>query len=392
MRRRDLLLSAAATGNDSRAILYTARASTGFLNPGKRLALARHGRSRLVAFDKANEQNFGAYGVFPDGDLLLMSLSVPPDWKTRNFYDYYPQSRTRVWKGNPRTGALEELCRRQTIGNFVSPCLVMPGGARLAVTVIAGGKSVLYTMNLDGENAIALTSPSEYVYGVSLSPDGARFAFHADYKIGVVDVDGRERRTMPAGRGELCFGTSWSPDGKLVAFQICMAKEDPGHDWSAIAVTDMETVTRLTPPASAWFGASYGPATNPGGGSNIPGWYDASRVLFPMRIEGSRTPWQYAPNRPDKDHFNRDFRPKEARGGVHLALVDVRSRHIEALTKPEEGRWDFRPVVSGGEVAYVSARTGGSPQLRVVDRAGRIREFRSAGSGGAEHPMWITER
>lgn len=389
MRRRDVLLSAAAS-SPAREILYTARANTGFLNPGKRLAVTTGGRSRVLAFDKASEQNFGAYGVFPDGDLLLMSLSVPPDWKTRNFYDYYPQSRTRVWKGNLRTGALEELCTRQTLGSFVSPCLVMPGGARLAVTVIVGGKSVLYTIDLDGGNPKALTPSSEYAYGVSLSPDGARFAFHADYKIGVVDVDGGGRRTMPRGPGELCFGTSWSPDSKRVAFQICMSKEDPGHDWSAIAVTDFREVTRLTAPASAWFGASYGPASNPGGGSNIPRWYDGTRVLFPMRMEGSRTPWQFAPNRPDRDHFNRDFQPAEARGGVYLALVDVASRRVEALTKPEEGRWDFRASVWEGDVVYVSARTGGNPQLRVVDRRRRVREIRSAGAGGAEHPMWVT--
>jgi len=389
MRRRDLLLSAAAAV-EVREILYTARASTGFLNPGKRLAVTTGGRSRLLAFDKASEQNFGAYGVFPDGDLLLMSLSVPPDWKTRDFYDYYPKSRTRVWKGNVRTGAIAELCARQTLGNFISPCVVMPGGARLAVTVIVNGKSVLYTVDLDGANPKALTSPGEYVYGVSLSPDGARFAFHANYKIGVVDVDGGGRKTMPANPGELCFGTSWSPDSKHVAFQICMSREDPSHDWSAIAVTDFKTVMRLTPNAVAWFGASYGKASNPGGGSNIPSWYDATRVLFPMRIGGSRTPWQFAPNRPDKDHFNRDFRPRQARGGVHLALVDVASRLIEALTKPEEGRWDFRPAASGGQVAYVSARTGDDPQLRVVDRTRRVREIRSAGAGGAEHPMWLT--
>ncbi len=52
------------------------------------------------------------------------------------------------------------------------------------------GREVLHRLELDGANPVALTGRDEYVYGVSLSPEGARVAFHADYQIHTMNLDG----------------------------------------------------------------------------------------------------------------------------------------------------------------------------------------------------------
>ncbi|MCC6536821.1 MAG: PD40 domain-containing protein, partial [Bryobacterales bacterium] len=233
----------------------------------------------------------------------------------------------------------------------------------------------------------------------SLSPDGARFAFHSNYRIHICRLDGAEQRELAAERGVIYFGSSWSPDGEWVLFQACDGRQDPAHDWSRIGIAGAagkaSGVRWLTAPATAWFGASYGEPGNPGGGSNQPQWAPGrpARVLFVRQISGSVTPWAYAAGRRDTDHFNRDYRPDAARGGTHLASVEVATGKESYLTPPRDGVWDFRPACSpdGRRVCFLRAPVGQAPELWVADaRGGRPRALtRGVRGAGCEHPAWV---
>lgn len=397
--RRALLLSASAAAAPPRAgIVFTGRGRSGFLNPDRRLEwIGPDGRGlRAVPVPQDPGAGFGIYGYFRDSRALLQSLTLPEGWQSQTFDEYYPRSRTRVWAADLASGRLEELCTRERLSSFYSPVCLLPGEARMAVTVLLNGKSVLYTMNLDGTEARALTGPDEFVYGVSLSPDGTRFAFHSNYRIHTCRLDGSDRREWAAGRGVIYFGSSWSPDGEWVLFQACDSKQDPAHDWSRIGIVSTRSaeVRWLTAPAAAWFGASYGEPGNPGGGSNQPQWAPGGplRVLYVRRMPGAVPPWVFAAGRRDTDHFNRDYRPDAAQGGTHLATVDVATGKESHLTPPRARVWDFRPQYSpdGRRVCFLRAPVGQSPELWLVQANGAQARMLTRGLRGAgcEHPSW----
>ncbi len=402
--RRTLLVSASAglaATSQQTGIVFTGRGRSGFLNPDRRLEwISENGRGlRRVPLPEDPGAGFGLYGFFRDGRALLQSLALPEGWQTQTFDEYYPRSRTRIWAADLTAGRVEELCTRDRLSSFCSPVCILPGEARLAATVLLNGKSVLYTMNLDGTEPRALTGPGEFVYGVSLSPDGARFAFHCDYRIQTCRVDGSDRRELAAERGVIYFSSSWSPDGEWVLFQACDGRQDPAHDWSRIGIVGGRggrPVRWLTPPAEAWFGASYGQPGNPGGGSNQPQWAPDNRgpmsVLYVRRIAGSVTPWVFAAGRRDTDHFNRDYRPETARGGAHLTAIDVATGKQTHVTAPREGVWDFRPAFSpdGRRICFLRAPVGQPPELWIArSNGGKARALTHGMRGaGCEHPSW----
>ena len=84
-----------------------------------------------------------------------------------------------------------------------------------------------------------------------------------------------------------------------------------------------------------WFAATYGDPKTRGGGSNVPAWTRDGSILFPRRLPGSKVPWEYQPQRPDVDHFNRDFKPELARGGTEICRLDPRDGRV---TRPHAER------------------------------------------------------
>jgi TolB protein len=309
------------------------------------------------------------------------------------FDEYYPQSKTHLWLYDSVTGKREELAVRERLSNFLAPCVLMPDEARMAVTAMMDGKTRLYTMDLDGRNARPVSAAGENVYGVSLSPDGVRFAYHADYRIVTIGANGSDRREVNGAKGQLMFGTTWSPDGEWVLYQNCTPRSDPGHDWSDIWIgrPDGSANRALTRDNAAWFGASYGPRHNPGSGSNMPQW-TRQGIVFVERSAGARTPWQFQSQRKDTDHFNRDYLPEQARGGTRITLLDPASGGRRGLTAFAEGRWDFRPAPSadGQYTLFCRAAVGENPAIWGMKRDGDAARFLNRGfrNQGADHPRW----
>jgi TolB protein len=338
-------------------------------------------------------------GFLEDGRVLLLSMEARRDGPGRPFDEYYHQTPTHVWAYDLDRKSLQELATRDRLAPFYAPQLVLQGG-RILMQVIRTRPGQTFNMRLDGSDAREFTGPDEGLpYGYSLSPDGERVAFHLasreGYQIWTCDTHGGNRVKVAAQPGHLYFGPSWSPDGQWLVFQDCHAPVDPGHDWSDVCVCrpDGTGLRMLTEGQSLWFAATYGTASHRGGGSNVPVWTQDGHILVPLRIPGTRVPWEYQAQRPDTDHFNRDFKPDQARGGTAIARIDPKTGSIGWVTPRTEGVWDFRATEfpGGGQVAFCRAETGGVPHLRVTDRHNRdSRKIHAGiGPGGLDHPRWL---
>ena len=393
--------SLGATGSEG-SFLFKVRGKAGLFGGGERLGFMNADGSglRLFDFQRPNEMGWGPYAFFKDGRrAIVLSIEMDEDWKTKPFQVYYPKSRTHIWICDLYTGGLTELAQKERIAPFYAPCALLPGEQRLLVGVNRQPQEQLFSMNLDGTDARPISRPDEYVYGVSVSPDGARVAFHADYRISVTNIDGSGRVPVAGRKGYVYFGTSWSPDGKWVLYQVCQPGTDPGHDWSDIWIgrPDGSENRQLTHGESAWFAASYGAPDNPGSGSIMPCWApDGSGILYAQRLPDSKVPWEFQPRRPDTNHFNRDFNPKSARGGTRIALLDPKNGTSRPLTNLEPPQWEFRPEWSpdSQRILFARAEVGCNPAIWVMDRdGGNQRKLTGGVDGqGADFPRWLPRR
>jgi TolB protein len=116
-------------------------------------------------------------------------------------------------------------------------------------------------------------------------------------------------------------------------------------------------------------------------------------ILFSRRIPGSRVPWEFQPNRPDTDHFNRDFKPELARGGTEICRLDPRDGSMTRLTQSEPPVWDFRASESpdGKQIIFCRAETGRAASIWIMDSDGRQPCLLTRGldEKGADHPRWL---
>jgi Tol biopolymer transport system component len=270
---------------------------------------------------------------------------------------------------------------------------------RILVQVVRNMVGQIYSMRLDGSDPREFTRANEGMpYGFGLSPDGKRISFHLagpqGYQVFTCDLEGKHRIKVAGKPGHLYFGTSWSPDGKWILYVDCIPGKDPGHDWADVCIgrPDGSQERKLTSDGAMWFAASYGDTKTRGGGSNLPGWTHDGMILFPRRLPGSKVAWEYQPHRPDVDHFNRDFKPKEARGGTEVCRLNPADGKITRLTHSEPPVWDFRAGESydGRQIAFCRAATGAAPALWVMEDDGSNPRLITRGfdDKGADHPRW----
>ena len=335
------------------------------------------------------------------GGVVFLSMEARRDGPGRPFSEYYTRTPTHLWRYDLKTGALAELCKdREHLAVFVTPALALPND-RLLVQVVKEGVGQIVSVKLDGSEVRDFTHPGEGLpYGLSLSPDGKRVAFHlagpTGYQVWTSDLEGNNRIQVAAKQDHLYFGTSWSPDGQWILYVDCLYRQEPGHDWCDVCIGRPDGTEHrvLTRDAAMWFAATYGSVENHGNGSNLPEWTRDGRILFPRRVPGSKVPWEYQSQRPDTDHFNREFKPELARGGTEVCRLDPRTGTLESLTRAEPGRWDFRPTESpdGKQIAFCRAATGEPPALWVMDAVPGARPrllSRGFEDRGADHPRWL---
>jgi TolB protein len=124
-------------------------------------------------------------------------------------------------------------------------------------------------------------------------------------------------------------------------------------------------------------------------------WTRDGGILFSRRLPGSKVPWEFQAQRPDTDHFNREFKPDAARGGTEICRLDPRDGSLTRLTHSEPPVWDFRASQSsdGRLVVFCRAATGDVPAIWVVDSDGRNPHQITKGldNHGADHPRWLPQ-
>ncbi len=375
-----------------------------FFTSQGRTALINTDGSGLRYFDfKVPDQVTWQPGPFlADGQrVIFLSMDARRDGPGRPFEEYYHKTPTHLWIYDLERDTLTEIAQRDRLAAFYTPALLVSDD-RLLVQVVRDQGGQIFNMNLDGNDAKEFTKLGEGLpYGLSLSPDGRRVAYHLaspqGYQVWTSDSLGANRVRVAAQPYHLYFGTNWSPDGQWVLYQDCQPKADPGHDWSDVCIgrPDGSQHRVLTKDNAMWFAATYGDAQNRGGGSNVPAWTRDGQILFPRRLPGSKVPWEFQSQRPDTDHFNREFKPEAARGGVEICRLDPRDGKLTRLTHNEPPVWDFRGSESpdGRLIVFCRAETGGVPGIWVMNSDGSNPSLLTRGieDKGADHPRWLPQ-
>lgn len=372
-----------------------------FTSQGKTAVMNADG-SGLHYFDfKVPDQVTWQPGPFlSDGErVIFLSMEQRRDGHGRPFEEFYTQTPTHLWVYHLDKKSLTEIATKDRLAVFYTPALLVNEN-RILVQVVRNRVGQIFSMNLDGSEAKEFTRAGEGLpYGLSLSPDGKRVAFHLasprGYEIWVSDVEGGNRVKIAGHPDHLYFGTSWSPDSKWILYQDCHYRTDPGHDWSDICIgrSDGSEHRVLTQGQSHWFGATYGTAQNRAGGSNMPQWTKNGEILFSRRLPDSKVPWEYQAQRPDTDHFNRDFKPEQAHGGTEICRIHPVTLTVTRLTTSDPPVWDMRASESsdGKSLLFCRAETGGVASIWIADAQGKNPRKLTSGleNKGADHPRWL---
>jgi TolB protein len=372
-----------------------------FTSQGKTAVMNADGRGlRYFDFHVPDQVTWQPGPFLSDGRrVIFLSMEQRRDGPGRPFEEYYTQTPTHLWLYDLDRRTLAEIATRDRLAVFYTPALLI-SDTRLLVQVVRNRVGQIFSMNLDGSDAKEFTRAGEGLpYGLSLSPDGRRVAFHLagprGYEVYTADLEGTNRVRIAGHPDHLYFGTSWSPDGQWILYLDCRYKEDPGHDWSDLCIgrADGSEQRLLTTGQAHWFAATYGSPQNRGGGSNLPVWTREGSVLFSRKRPESKVAWEFQPQRPDTDHFNRDFKPELARGGTEICRLHPADGAVTRLTASDPPVWDFRASESpdGRYIVFCRAETGGAPAIWRMDADGRNprRLTRGLHDKGADFPRWL---
>ena len=383
----------------ARRILFSTRGKIGFIREDG-------AGERILSLDIPNQTLWGPGPFFSDNRrMLLTSYENGATWKGN--------VRTRLWAFDLADESLSEFVLKNRPADQIAVSAILPGDERIVAGPIIDGEQRVMIMNLDGTDQVEVTRKGDgFAYCVTLSPDAKRLAFHITgkkpYRIMVTDLDGSNRVVVAEHPEHLYFGPMWSPDGAWLLYQDCHVLNgrrevvDPGHDWSDLCIGRPDGPNGpehrvVTTGQGCWFAASYGNPKIPetvSSGSNLPVWSpDGATVTWIRRAPGARTPWQWATDRPDKDHFNRDYLPEHSRGGTHLRLLDPFTGAVSELTPAEPHRWDCYPAWSldGRKIAFSRVQDGGAPELWIMDAGGGNPRLLTRGENGmgAKYPRFL---
>ena len=379
-------------GSGKLLVSFASRGKIGLINPD---GTGEH----YLEFDVPGQVSWQVGPQFSDGRrLILLSVEEGKAWEGK--------VQTHLWTYDLQSQGLTEIATRDRPAPFMTCCALLPGEERMVVGPIVDGEQRIYTMNLDGSDQVPLTHRGEgFAYCVDLSPDSTRLAFHVTgpgglpYRINVMGIDGQNRITVAHQPDHLYFGPVWSSDGEWLLYQDCHFRTDPGHDWSDLCLgrPDGSEHRVVTQGRRQWFGTSYGSPETRGGGSELPQWSPVGSVVtYTRTLPGSKTAWEFQPQRPDADHFNRDYKPDEARGGTEICLLNPFSGEVKQLSHSDPPLWDFRARFSpdGKRLLFSRAAVGCPCEVWVMDADGGDQRFLTRGyqQMGADHARWLVVR
>jgi Tol biopolymer transport system component len=411
MRRRDFIESM-ATGAlvigagcaTKRTAIDHSRQRLFFTSAGKTCLIREDGSGfETLELNEPKQVTWQPGPFLSDGKrVIFLSMEERRDGPGRPFDQYYTLTPTHLWLYDLDRKSLTEIATKERQEVFYTPQLLV-SDSRMLVQVPRSKLGQVLSMNLDGSDAQAFTKPGEGLpYGFSVSPDHRRVAFHLaspqGYQIWTSDAEGGNRELVAAHPDHLYFGPSWSPDGEWLMFQDCLFRNDPGHEASDICVArpDGTELRVLTQGQAQWFAATYGNPAQRGSGSNMSGWTKDGQILFSRRTPGARVAWEYQANRPDTDHFNRDWKPDLARGGTEICRLNPKNGSVRRLTHSEPAVWDFRASESpdGKRVVFCRCAAGDTPAIWVMDALGGREQMLTRGlnRSGADQLRWLPNR
>jgi TolB protein len=354
---------------------------------------------RVLELNRPDIESWGVGPVFADGRrVILTGFGRGTVWKGQANVQHFIYDRA--------TGRISDPMLKAQPAPHTTISFLLPGEERMMIGSLVNGETLLFSCRLDGSELRPVTQPGQgFTYGETLSPDRRRIAFHSVgmspdaenlYAIFTAHPDGTARTLVDRDEEAYCFGPTWSPDSRWLAYLKCPFKTDPGHDTADLwlARADGSEKHALTAGHPHLFATGFGHPPHYGNGSNLTLWSPTAHAITHSRVSRDAVPpWVWAVNRTDTDHFNRDYRPEQARGGAQLCLVDPFSGKVRALTPATERRWDFRAKWSpaGDKLAFIRADVGGPGQLWVMNADGFGARFLTAGDGdvGVDHPHFL---
>ena len=159
------------------------------------------------------------------GDLRRLTATAATDF----YPEWGPAGDVIIWSSR-RSGAFQLFLmdangrdQRQLtdFGSLFAPD-ISPDGRRITFTNATGEFQHVWAMDADGAGARALTGGASNNVDPVWSPDGASIAFASDrsgvVKHYVMDADGGNVRLLPDTVAEHGGRSSWSPDGRWLAF------------------------------------------------------------------------------------------------------------------------------------------------------------------------------
>lgn len=304
----------------------------------------------------------------------------------------------RLWKYNLSNGELTELITKGRPANQVFCAGLLSDGKYMLCSVSTEDHKyqLLYLTNMDGSEW-KLLSEQEFIYGVQVNHSETRIAFHIaseGYTINTTNMEGRDRKRVAGNDGHLFFGPEWSPDDKCLAYLDCDTRKEASHHYADLCVgrPDGSEHRVVTNGQSQYFGTAYGTKEHRGGGSNTTSWTtDGKCLIYTKLSDGAYHDASYQAER--GNHLENVFSPESAKGGSSISLLDPFSGKEISVTKYEEGKWDFRGVVSpdGKKLAYTSAKVASRGEIFICQIDGKNNKFLTAGKDGfgADFPRWL---
>ena len=156
----------------------------------------------------------------------------------------------------------QEVVPIAALPGFESDPAFSPDGNQVTFAFGAEGKCGIYTVMVDGDKPLRLTSDPGDAFP-TWSPDGQRVAFYRFSEHGtaiytVPALGGTEQRLHTGSSGP---GLGWSPDGKVLAFSE--GQEDKNRAWITLLSLADSAVHPLTSPSNQEYDSA--PAFSPDG-------------------------------------------------------------------------------------------------------------------------------
>ena len=304
----------------------------------------------------------------------------------------------RIWKYNLSTGELTELITKGRPASQVFCAALLSDGKHMLCSVSSEQhkNQLLYLTDLDGKEW-KLLSGEEFIYGIEVNHSETRIAFHIaseGYTINTTDMDGKNRKHVDGIQGHLLFGPTWSPDDQWLAYLDCDTRKESSHQYADLCIGRPDGSDRklVTTGQSQYFGTSYGTKEHRGGGSNTTSWTpDGKYLIYSMLSPGAHYDADYKAEM--GNHLENVYNPESAKGGSSITLLDPFTGKGISVTRFEEGKWDFRGVVSpdGKSLAYTSAKVACRGEIYLCNLDGTGNKFLTAGKDGlgADFSRWL---